>query len=71
MEHEKEGVLVQDGDPYVLAGAIVNFVQNPDKAIMFAKKARERALIRHDKQSVIGELLSGYTNIIKDFHSSQ
>lgn len=71
LEHEKEGVLVQDGDPYVLAGAIVNFVQNPDKAIMFAKKARERALIRHDKQSVIGELLSGYTNIIKDFHSSQ
>ena len=33
LENNKEGILVQDGDPYSMAGAIVELKNNPEKAI--------------------------------------
>lgn len=67
LEHEKEGILCQDGDPYVLAGAIIDFKQHPDKALQYASAARKRAMSRHDKESIVKELLDGYTKILEDF----
>ena len=66
LEHEKEGILCQDGDPYVLAGAIIDFKQHPDKALQYASAARKRAMSRHDKESIVKELLDGYAKILED-----
>lgn len=64
-----EGKLVQDGDPYVLAGAIIDFWHHPDKAARYAIAARECALERHDKNCIVNELLDGYSKILDDFSS--
>lgn len=60
LEDGKDGILVQDGDPYRLAGAIINMKNNFEQAVMMGKIAREKALIRHNPQNVIHELLTAY-----------
>lgn len=70
LQHEKEGILYQDGDPYVLAGAIIDMCQNPEKAIEYAAAARSRAVSRHNKERILQELLLGYNLVIQDFNSS-
>lgn len=67
MSHEKDGLLIQDGDPYVLAGTIINLARNPQKALQYADAARKRALSRHAKKNIIKQLTDGYNAIIKDF----
>jgi len=69
LENGKEGILYQDGDPYVLAGAITDVVQHPDKAKAYGEAARQRALERHNPQRIVGELIEGYTKIIEDFNN--
>ena len=68
ISHEKEGILYQDGDPYVLAGTIIQMIQNPNQTISYAKNAHETAMSRHDKKNIIEELVNGYQAIIKDYH---
>ena len=65
----EEGILVQDGDPYVLAGSIVHLVQNPDLAMFYSNNAKCRALQRHNPENVYKELLSGYTSILSSYNS--
>lgn len=65
LEDGKEGLLYQDGDPYSLAGKIVSLVLNNSYAKQLGKKARERAIIRHDPHKVSNELLIAYSNILK------
>jgi glycosyltransferase involved in cell wall biosynthesis len=62
----EEGVLVQDGDPWVMAGAILEIINNSSIAEVYAKNARERALKRHDKATIILELIETYSKIIKN-----
>jgi glycosyltransferase involved in cell wall biosynthesis len=64
-----EGVLVQDGDPWVMAGAILELVNDNNKAVLFGKNARERALVRHNKTTIVSELLASYDSIIKQSHA--
>lgn len=71
LEHEKEGVLYQDGDPYVLAGAILEMVQHTDKAYSYAAAACDRATHRHCKESISDELCNGYYNIIEDYRNGK
>lgn len=66
LAHDENGILYQDGDPYVLAGAIVELVQNPGKAVAYGRAAREQALLRHNKLSIVNELLDGYRKILND-----
>lgn len=66
----EEGILVQDGDPYVLAGSIVHLVQNPELAIFYSNNAKKRARQRHNPENVYNELLSGYSSILSDFNSN-
>ncbi|MCK9412223.1 MAG: glycosyltransferase family 4 protein [Prolixibacteraceae bacterium] len=61
----EEGILIQDGDPWVLAGAILELLNNPEKAIDLGMKARERALKRHNRENIVDSLLDIYTTIIK------
>ena len=58
-----EGILVQDGDPWALAGAILELHRNPDTAQQLSHKARERALIRHSHEKIVNDLIKVY-NVI-------
>jgi len=60
----EDGLLVQDGDPWAMSGAIIELIKNPDRALMFAEKARKRAQERHNKEIIINELVNTYNKII-------
>ena len=70
LQHGIEGILVQDGDPYVLAGSICEMFNYPDKAIEYGVNARSRAMVRHAQENVSLELLEGYHAVINDFKNS-
>lgn len=63
IENNKEGILVQTGDQYAFAGAIKDLIQNQQIAIQFAENARKRALIRHNPNDIVKELISTYSEI--------
>jgi glycosyltransferase involved in cell wall biosynthesis len=65
LKADEEGILIQDGDPWVMAGAILEIINNPSEAEIYSKNARERALKRHDKATIISELIQTYSKIIK------
>lgn len=69
IKDELEGKLVQDGDPYVLAGTIAEFHKTFDKAKMYGCNARKRALVRHNPKRIIGQLQETYQSIINDFQN--
>ena len=60
----EEGILIQDGDPWAMAGAVVEIINDCNKALTFGKNARERALSRHDKEFVSGQYVHVYRNIL-------
>ena len=66
IEDKKTGCLVNEGDPYVLAGAIIEMLENYDEAIKMGKKAREVALVRHEPQNVIDSLLNIYNCVLSN-----
>lgn len=66
LENNIEGFLVQDGDPWAMAGAILELAESPDIAVQFGNKAREKALKRHDRERVINDLINVYNNIINE-----
>lgn len=70
LKNGEEGVLVQDGDPYVLAGAIVDMYQHFDKAKEYGRKARQTALVRHNPKRIADSLIEVYDEIIKEFKQS-
>ncbi len=59
-----EGILVQDGDPWVMAGAILEIGRNAEFAKLLGRKARARALERHDKDRIISDLLNTYKEVL-------
>jgi glycosyltransferase involved in cell wall biosynthesis len=67
VEDNVSGVLVQDGDPYVVAGALVESVKNRDMAIQMGERAREISHQRHNAQEILSTLLRTYDEIIADF----
>lgn len=66
IEDNKEGILVQDGDPYSMAGAIIHSSQNYSKMLSMSYNARERALTRHRPENVCSELISVYKTILEN-----
>lgn len=63
---EIEGVLVQEGEPYSLAGAIVELTKNYEKAKLLGYNARLKAIKRHDPKEILKTLLQIYDNIIQE-----
>ena len=61
-----DGILIQDGDPYAMAGTILELVNDNNRAIILGKHARETALKRHDKNKIINNLINNYNEIIND-----
>lgn len=66
LENKKEGLLIQDGDPWSLAGAILEMKNNYDQAVEYGKNARIRALERHNPDKIVNDLLNIYKDIIRD-----
>lgn len=66
LEHEKDGILVQDGDPYILAGAICELQGNFEQARNYGLNAQIKAKQRHNPDKIVNELLYAYNNILND-----
>jgi glycosyltransferase involved in cell wall biosynthesis len=63
--HDKEdGILIQDGDPWAMAGAIMELFCDFDRAAIYGHTARQKALSRHSKEKVVRELIHIYEKII-------
>ena len=65
LEDGKDGILIQDGDPYAMAGAILEMNENYDQAIAYGKNARRKAQIRHDQQKITDDLLKIYDAVLE------
>ena len=64
IEDEVEGILVQEGEPYSFAGAIVDLTNNYEKAKQLGCNARIKALKRHQPDNIMKNLLKIYKTII-------
>lgn len=64
MRDKEDGIILQEGDPYALTGAIIEVANNVDLAVRYGKSARERALKRHDRSRIIENLLTVYQECI-------
>lgn len=64
---KQDGILVQDGDPYAYAGAIVHLYNNYELAKQMGISAREKALVRHNPNRIIHQLVDAYNTILKDY----
>ena len=60
-----EGILIQDGDPWVMTGAVLELKEDYNRAILLGENARMRALNRHDKDRIVNELNDIYEKILK------
>lgn len=65
LKDKEEGLIIQDGDPWSMAGAILELAGDKEKAIKYGQKARETALFRHNKEKTVSELLKIYETIAK------
>jgi glycosyltransferase involved in cell wall biosynthesis len=65
IEDGKEGIVIQDGDPFVMAGAIVEMINDYKKATSYGENSRKTALARHNPQTITQDLLNIYNSIIK------
>lgn len=59
-----EGLLVQDGDPYSLAGAILELMRERNLADMLGTNGRFRAMKRHEPEKIVADLLNIYSSIL-------
>ena len=66
LKDKEEGIIVQDGDPWVLAGAIIEMVRDWEMAKNYGLKAREKALLRHNSQTIVNNLVNTYKEIINE-----
>jgi glycosyltransferase involved in cell wall biosynthesis len=64
LEDGTDGILIQDGDPYAMAGAIIEIKNNFDKAIVYGENSRKKALKRHDPEKITNDLLDIYKTIL-------
>lgn len=63
LDDGREGVLVQDGDHFALAGAICEMQSDFSAAAAMGAAARERALHRNNPEKVCADLLSVYRRV--------
>lgn len=68
---KKEGILVQDGDPYVYAGAISYLYRHFGIAKSYGENARRRALERHNPERIGKQLLDAYADMSKEFEKKK
>jgi glycosyltransferase involved in cell wall biosynthesis len=63
LQNAKEGLLVQDGDQFALAGAIKALYSDIKLAVTYGTAARNRALKRHKPEDVLQTVLELYHSL--------
>ena len=63
VEHGKTGFLYPVTDPYMAASYIGRMIEDKEENVKIGKQAREVALVRHDKEKIVEELLKTYHEI--------
>ncbi len=58
------GILIQSGDPWAMAGAVLELVNDKEGAVELGRNARKTALRRHNKGRIVKELTRTYENIV-------
>jgi len=66
LKNGEEGILIQDGDPYAMTGAILELSNDLSLQDLFSKNARKTALTRHNPLRILNQLESIYEEVIKD-----
>ena len=61
-----DGILYQNGDYFSLAGAILDLYNNTKCAIALGKNAKKTALKRHDRKTIVRDLVSIYQSVYLD-----
>ena len=64
LRDKEEGLIIQDGDPWSMAGAVLELIHEKETAISYGKKAREKSMRRHNKDIITKGLVEIY-GIIK------
>jgi len=64
LSDKSEGLLVQDGDPYALAGAIIELLRDREFAKSLGVNARKKSLQRNDPKKIVNDVLSIYSSIL-------
>lgn len=62
-----QGVLVQDGDPYVLAGAMEEVTLERDRYVTMAAEGRLVAQRRHDPAEIVRGMLGRYREVLQKY----
>lgn len=65
IENRKTGILIQDGDPWAMAGAIKELMDHFEFAAELGTNAREAALLRHDPKRICEALNNVYQDILR------
>ncbi len=66
MEEGVEGLMVQPGDPFAMAGAIMDLIYHPAKAQAISEQARKRGLYRNDPDRIAADLMNIYEHVLTD-----
>ena len=66
LKDDETGLLVQDGDPWGIAGAVLELSNNQNKAEQYATKARDVATQRHNKALITDGLIDVYNFILEN-----
>lgn len=64
LTHRNNGILVQPGDCFSLAAAIIELYQNKELAVIYGKNSRIKSLNRHSKEKIISDLIETYNAIL-------
>lgn len=64
LKDKEEGLVIQDGDPWSMAGAILELIRDSSKAVKYGNAARKRAEQRHDKDKIIKKLFIIYDDVV-------
>lgn len=70
LESGQDGLLIQDGDPWSMAGAILELTSSWKTAIEYGINAREKALKRHKKEEIVNSLIAVYNRIVNENSNS-
>lgn len=68
LKDEDTGILIQDGDPFNLAGTILTSSTRLEELTSYGKKAREVALLRHNREKTGLQYYNIYKTIIQQYN---
>jgi glycosyltransferase involved in cell wall biosynthesis len=66
LSDKNEGLLVQDGDPYALAGAIIELFRDRGFANILGVNARIKSLMRNDPKKIVKDVMNIYSSILSE-----